>query len=102
MFRTARPQSEMFPRAQSNPPEPAACGRLFLGPGGKGQAAMSVQKQQINPASLVFPILPDRPATLPNGAQTGNPTARRLAALLILIAGAAVPTWLAAVTARRP
>src|ERR1017187_386864 len=65
---------------------------------------MSVQRQHTNPASVVFPILGDHDAILPpeQDQGTGNPTPRRLAALLILIAGAAVPSWFAAVTAHRP
>jgi hypothetical protein len=65
---------------------------------------MSVQKQQTNPASVVFPILADYGAILPpeQDPRTGKPTRRRLTALLILIAGAAVPSWFAAVTAHRP
>ncbi len=65
---------------------------------------MSVQKQQSNPASVVFPILSDHSAIPPpkQDRRTGNPTPRRLGALLILIASAALPSWFAAVTAHRP
>jgi polyferredoxin len=66
---------------------------------------MSVQKpQHTGTASAVFPILADRGAMLPpeQDPRTNNPARRRLAALLILIAGAALPTWLAGLTTHRP
>ena len=61
--------------------------------------AMSVEeRQQTNPASPAFPILGN-----PNqSSEAGNNAPRRLAALLILIAGATIPAWLAGVTALPP
>ena len=66
---------------------------------------MSGQKRhQTGPASVVLPILADPAAILSQkqSAPTGNPAPRRLTALLILIAGAALPAWLAGVTAHPP
>jgi polyferredoxin len=65
---------------------------------------MSVQKQPTNPASVDFPILADRGVTPPpeQDAPTGDLTLRRLAALLILLVGAAVPSWFAAAGAPPP
>ena len=51
----------------------------------------------MNPASNVFPVLGN-----PSNLESANPAPRRLAALLILIVGAALPAWLAGVTAPRP
>ena len=55
-------------------------------------------------ASAVLPILSDpAPAlSLQSDRPTGNPAHRRLAALLMLIAGAVLPAWLARVTAHPP
>ena len=69
---------------------------------------MSVEKRnQMNPAPDVVPIL-GTPSDLllvkepKQSPETGNLAPRRLVALLILIVGAAVPAWLAFVTAHRP
>ena len=69
---------------------------------------MSGQKpHQTDPASVVFPILSDRPVRARIQGPGRRPTAgtsapRWLAALLILIAGAAFPSWFAAGTAQSP
>jgi hypothetical protein len=52
-------------------------------------------RDEVRPGSVVFRILDGNPPA-------GSPVARRLAALLILIAGAALPAWFAAVTAQSP
>jgi len=66
---------------------------------------MSVdQRHQTNPASQVLPILgaPSNRSRVQPGPEAGNPATRRLAALLILIAGAAIPAWLAGIATRPP
>ena len=69
---------------------------------------MSGQKpHQTDPASVVFPTLSDPPVRARVQGPGQSPTAgtaapRWLAALLILIAGAAFPSWFAAVTAQSP
>jgi hypothetical protein len=69
---------------------------------------MSVEQQrQKNAAPNLFPIL-GNPSTLLHahgtapGPEARNPVARRLAAVLILIAGAVLPAWIATQTVDRP
>lgn len=65
------------------------------------------ERHQANLASHVIPILGNPSSLLPvkeqqQSPETGNLVRRRLAALLVLIAGAAFPAWLAGVPAHRP
>ena len=81
---------------------------MFFGPEGKEPTAMSGQQpHQTDPTSVVFPILSDPPVRARVQGPGPRPTAgtsapRWLAALVILIAGAALPSWFAAVTAQSP
>ena len=66
---------------------------------------MSIENR--NPAEILLPILgsPAQVGQHPHpesGSRSGRPTARWLAALATLIAGAAIPAWLAAAPARAP
>ena len=65
------------------------------------------QPHQTDPTSVVFPILSDPPVRARVHGPGQSPTAgtsapRCLAALVILIAGAAFPSWYAAMTAQSP
>jgi polyferredoxin len=65
------------------------------------------ERHQTNLASHVIPILGNPSSLLPvkeqqQSPETGNLVRRRLAALLVLIVGAAFPAWLAGVPAHRP
>jgi len=69
---------------------------------------MAVEKrEQTDPDSDVFHILGNHANLLHDKGETpapesGNPTIRRLAALVILIVGAAFPAWIAGVLAQTP
>ena len=56
-------------------------------------------RQRTDPAPETFRILGSEPSRAPD---TGSPAIRRLAALLILVAGAAIPAWIAAVPTLHP
>ena len=90
------------------PREVVAFRSLFHGPGGKERIAMAVEERhRTNLASHVIPILGNPSSLLPvkeqqQSPETGNLVRRRLAALLVLIVGAAFPAWLAGVPAHRP
>src|SRR5450759_3723450 len=81
---------------------------MFLGPEGKEPTVMSGQHpHQTDPTSVAFPILSDPPVRARVHGPGQSPTAgtsapRCLAALVILIAGAALPSWFAAATAQSP
>ena len=66
---------------------------------------MSIEeRRRTNSAAQAFPILGPRTNRphVPSGTERGNPAARRLGALMILIAGAALPAWLAGLTRHPP
>src|SRR5688572_29874439 len=65
---------------------------------------MAEERQLTTAASYVFPILGSRPspAVAAGRPETGSSAFRRLAALLVLVAGAVLPVWIAGVGAPQP